>query len=82
MIRWSIETEIMIVELILKALTVYLVCGSLFAIAFIIKGVEKVDTSAQDSSLGFRIIIFPGAVVFWPLLLKKWLKAKKSNIHD
>jgi hypothetical protein len=52
--------------------------GFLFTIAFIFKGIQTVDESAQKSSLGFKIIIIPGIIVFWPVLLKKWLIALKK----
>jgi len=61
-------------------IVIYLLCGLLFAIPFVIQGVEKVDETAHGGSIGFRIIIIPGAMVFWPLLLKKWIKnAKRKN---
>jgi hypothetical protein len=58
---------------------IYLAIGFLFAIPFVIKGVNKVDEGAHGGSIGFRIIIIPGTMVFWPLLLKKWLKAAKTK---
>jgi hypothetical protein len=63
-------------------LAVYLVIGFLFAMAFIIKGVNKIDEGAHGGSIGFRIIIIPGTMVFWPALLKKWIKAVKEAKHD
>ena len=27
----------------------------------------------------YKIIIIPGLIVFWPLLLKKWIKARKEK---
>lgn len=71
-----------ILKLILAAAALYLILGLLFALLFIIKGVEKVDEGAHGGSLGFRIIIIPGIMVFWPLLLKKWIKISKQTSHD
>jgi hypothetical protein len=56
---------------------VYLSAGVLFAIPFVTKGVAKIDEGAVGSKWGFRVIILPGTIVFWPWLLKKWLKALK-----
>jgi len=50
---------------------VYLFAGLIFAILFIIKGVERIDKGAHGGSIGFRLIIIPGTMVFWPLLLSK-----------
>ena len=47
-------------------------------IPFILKGINKIDEGGHGSSIGFRIIIIPGVIVFWVVLLRKWIKAKKS----
>ncbi|MCC6972043.1 MAG: hypothetical protein IT434_17665 [Phycisphaerales bacterium] len=64
-----------IVYIFLITAVVYLAAGLVFAIPFVIKGVDKIDEGAHGSKWGFRIIIIPGTMVFWPLLLKKWMKA-------
>jgi hypothetical protein len=66
-----------IVSIILIMISVYLFTGLVFAIAFITKGVEKVDEGANNAGWGFRLIIIPGTIVFWPVLLKKWLTIPK-----
>ena len=71
-----------IIKIILVAAVIYLVFGLLFAILFVWKGAEKIDEGAHGGSIGFRIIIIPGTMVFWPLLLIKWLKASKQVKHD
>ena len=57
----------------------YLAAGFLFAIPFVIKGVARIDEGAHGSSWGFRLIIIPGTIVFWPFLLRKWIKAPKTK---
>ena len=66
-----------IVTILLLIVAVYLITGLLFAIIFIIKGVTKIDESANGSGWGFRVVIIPGTIVFWPVLLKKWIAVKK-----
>jgi hypothetical protein len=68
-----------IVAIIFYIVTIYLVVGFLFMIPFIIKGVNKIDEDAPGSSIGFRIIIIPGVIVFWIVLLRKWIKMSKKN---
>jgi hypothetical protein len=63
-----------VVNIILIIIAVYLFAGLVFAIPFVIKGVTKMDEGAHGSKWGFRIIIIPGTIVFWPFLLKKWMK--------
>ena len=67
------------VNIVLIALGIYLLLGFLFAIPFIIKGVIKIDEGAHGSGWGFRIIIIPGTIVFWPFLLKKWMHTDKMR---
>lgn len=59
----------------------YLVAGLVFAFFFLGKGIEKVDPAAHGSGRGFRLIILPGTIALWPLLLKKWMNVKTIN-HD
>ncbi len=68
-----------LVEIFLFIIAVYLACGFVFMIPFIIKGVDAIDEGAHGSSIGFRIIIIPGTIVFWPALLRKWIKAKSGQ---
>lgn len=69
----------MIIGILLKLLVTYLACGLVFAIVFVIKGVQIVDEGAHGAGIGFRIIIIPGTMVFWPALLRKWIRTIKSN---
>ena len=61
------------VESILILVLIYLLLGVLFVIPFLIKGLRKVDEGAHGGSIGFKIIIIPGVIVFWPVLLRKWI---------
>ena len=60
------------VYIILIIVAIYLFAGLVFAIPFVIKGVTQIDEGAIGSKWGFRLIIIPGTIVFWPVLLKKW----------
>jgi hypothetical protein len=55
-------------------LAIYAAIGSLFALAFVSAGITRVDAEAKGSGWGFRAIIFPGVVAFWPLLLSRWAR--------
>ena len=70
----------MIVNIALIIVEVYVLSGLVFAIGFLAKGLTMIDEGAHGSSIGFRIIIIPGVIVFWPFLLYKWRKAKKNGI--
>jgi hypothetical protein len=62
------------VEIILIIVAAYLLLGVLFVIPFLMKGLNKVDEGVHGSTIGFKIIIIPGVIVFWPVLLRKWMK--------
>lgn len=68
----------MIAAVFLILLGIYLACGFLFAIPFTLFGVKKIDPHAAHGSWGFRILIIPGTMAFWPLLLRRWLK----GVHE
>ena len=72
----------MLIEIILYCVTAYLAVGLLFLIPFLIKGVTVIDEGAHGSGIGFRIMIIPGTIIFWPVLTKKWLQAVKMKNHD
>ena len=63
-----------IAVLFVDALTLYVVLGVVFAVAFICVGVKRIDSQAVGTGVGFRILIFPGSVAFWPLLLRRWAR--------
>ena len=55
-------------------LGIHLACGLVFAIPFVLMGVKRIDPHAAHGSWGFRLLIVPGTMVFWPLLLHRWMK--------
>ena len=58
---------------IVSALGIYLALGILFCIPFVLKGVGKNDSAVQGATIGFRLIIIPGVVMLWPVLLRRWM---------
>jgi len=68
----------MIAAVFLLVIGIYLACGLVFAIPFALLGVKKIDPHAAHGSWGFRLLIIPGTMAFWPLLLKRWA----SGVHE
>jgi hypothetical protein len=68
-----------IAEIILIIVALYLLLGVVFVIPFLTKGLTKVDEGAHGGTIGFKIIIIPGVIVFWPVLLNKWMKASRES---
>ena len=69
------------VKILLLLGLVYLLAWFVFAIFFLAKGINKIDPAVHGSGWGFRVIIIPGTIALWPLLLNKWMKVK-TTVHD
>lgn len=64
---------------IVVVLLVYLVPGLLVGTGFIVCGVSRVDPVAAGSPVVFRLLILPGCVALWPVMLVKWCRAMKEG---
>lgn len=62
------------VHVFVWAFTAYVAVGFVFAILFAIFGAQRIDSQAPGSTLGFRLIVIPGATALWPLLLSRWAR--------
>lgn len=65
---------------------VYLAVGALFAVAFALRGCQRIDPAAATGTWGFRVLILPGAAALWPLLLRRWIAGggpppRERNAH-
>lgn len=58
---------------LVRVFELYLLCGVLFAVPFAWRGAPKLDPVAREGTWGFRLLILPGAMALWPLLLRRWL---------
>jgi hypothetical protein len=60
---------------IVYTLAVYAGLGSVFAVSFVWLRVQRLDSEAQGSGIGFRLLILPGVAAFWPMFLYRWRQA-------
>lgn len=63
-----------IIAWIVRLAGLYLVVGILFAVPFSLKGAAAIDPTARGGSWGFKLLIIPGSMIFWPLLARRWMK--------
>jgi hypothetical protein len=68
-----------IATIILIMFAVFILAGMLFVFFFLARGLQKIDAGIHGSSIGFRIIIIPGCIVFWPVLLRKWFQVVREE---
>ncbi len=72
------------IYIILLSLVGYLAAGVLFTVLFQLIGIDMIDEGVHGSSIGFRIIIIPGCILLWPVLMRRWIKtaAAKKPEHQ
>jgi hypothetical protein len=71
----SIET----VEAVLGGMALYAAVGAVFAALFLIIGLNRIDNGAKGAGLGFRLLIIPGLIALWPLMLFRWLSGGQPH---
>ena len=71
----SIET----VETVLWGLAVYAAVGAAFALLFLLAGLNRIDNGAKGAGLSFRLLIIPGLIALWPLMLIRWLSGGQPH---
>jgi hypothetical protein len=62
------------VKAFVYVLSAYAAIGFLFALAFVMVGVHRLDSEAPGSGVGFRALVLPGVAAFWPLFLHRWTR--------
>ena len=68
-----------VAELLINVLAAYGVAGAVFAVAFVAKGIQRVDSVAEHAPWGFRLIVLPGIAALWPLLLVRWVRTVQGR---
>ncbi len=63
-----------LVKIFVYALETYAGLGVIFAALFVLIGVQRLDSEAQGSGIGFRLLILPGVAALWPMFLYRWTR--------
>lgn len=58
---------------------VYAGCGLIVASLFLARWCRSFDPSAAQGSWGFRVLIVPGIVALWPVILAKVLTVRRGG---
>jgi hypothetical protein len=51
----------------------YAFAGVLFALAFLPRGIVRVDERLHESPIFVRVLLFPGVAALWPLFAWRWI---------
>jgi len=60
---------------ILAVTGTYVSVGLAFAVAFVTRGVARIDPSAAGMRWTVRLMLVPASVALWPVLLRLWILA-------
>jgi len=60
-----------IAQSILDAASHWGLVGAIFALFFLTIGIDRIDEDARGAYV-FRILIAPGVILLWPLVLWRW----------
>jgi hypothetical protein len=63
---------------LIQAVQVYILAGTVVAAAFLLWGVDRIDEAARGSYL-FRIVVAPGVIGLWPVVLWRWIALERAR---
>jgi len=63
----------------LLTLAIYVAIGSILAVPFLIFGIGRVDHAAKGTPWTFRVLVLPGVIALWPLMLRRWLSPRRIS---
>lgn len=66
-----------VISIFLLLLSLYFVLGILVALYMVFFGATKLDPLMKETKKAVRVLLFPGIVATWPLLLVKFLKHQR-----
>jgi len=61
-------------QAILVLATLYFGSGVVVAFAFVLIGFRRATPDVGTMTVGARLLILPGSIVLWPIVLRRWLK--------
>lgn len=68
------------VGLIASVVISYATIGMAVAAAFLTLGIGRVVPNARASYV-FRVLLIPGAILLWPLVLRRWAILRHRQTH-
>jgi hypothetical protein len=57
----------------------YFLCGFVGAVLFLLFGVTRALGYSARVSIGARLVLLPGAILLWPVVLVRWLSAVRRR---
>lgn len=69
----------LVASILVLGLELYALAGIVTAVAFLSFGLARLLPSHPQVTLGARILLFPGAVGLWPVIIRRWIKARADQ---
>jgi hypothetical protein len=63
-------------QLLVNVLAGYAIAGTVFGVLFLWKWVGRLDPGALHATWGFRVLVFPGVALFWPLFVARLVRGR------
>ena len=63
--------EMYVASVLILIFQAYVGIGVIVALLFLLWGIDRIDDAAHHSYL-FRLLLIPGVVGIWPLVLHRW----------
>jgi hypothetical protein len=61
-------------QLLVQTVAAYVGLGGAFALVFAWRWAGRLDAAAEHGTWGFRVLILPGVIALWPLLVVRLLR--------
>jgi hypothetical protein len=68
-----------IATMLVSGLGLYVLVGLLVAVFLQVRGLRHLDSQVVGASWRFRLLITPGLIAFWPLLLWRALRGRGDS---
>jgi hypothetical protein len=68
-------------QLFVNVLAAYAAAGAVFAVLFLLKWVGRLDPVAAHATWGFRVLVFPGVILFWPLFAARLIRQPRGRVE-
>jgi hypothetical protein len=64
-------------DLVLIALGVYALIGIIIGVPLLLLGLNRIDPLIRSSSISVRLLLLPGIITLWPIMLTKWVMTRR-----
>jgi len=59
----------------------YAAAGGVLASLFLTIGIDRIDPAARGS-IAFRVLLIPGLVLLWPIVLARWVQLHWQDLSQ